>query len=200
MPSIARPNRSISAAPATPIGSALNTISGTILRVKWLDCARCSSRCSTGHRSSNTYGKAPSTCARCSVIRKNEAMARNLSTTNPLEIHFGIGRDVHNLSPNFWLYTKGFIPPVGSWGEFDVDLTRSLEHAVELVRATLGAGQLPVTLGGDGHLVPHWTSIGSPDELRAALADPRKWRAFCISPATVMCRPRSLRSSILWKK
>lgn len=34
------------------------------------------------------------------------------------------------------------------------------------------------TISSDGHLVPHWASIQSPDELRSALADRIKWRAF----------------------
>lgn len=34
------------------------------------------------------------------------------------------------------------------------------------------------TIGSDGRLVPHEASIQSPDDLRAALADPQKWRAF----------------------
>src|SRR5262249_28190658 len=47
---------------------------------------RCRSRCNTGHRRKKRYGKAPSTCARCSVIRKKAAMARNPSSTTPLGI------------------------------------------------------------------------------------------------------------------
>src|SRR5262249_31000228 len=45
--------------------------------------------CSTGHRRNNTYGKAPSTCARCSVIRKRRqwpgtrvARPRSVSAAN----------------------------------------------------------------------------------------------------------------------
>ncbi len=34
------------------------------------------------------------------------------------------------------------------------------------------------TIGSDGTLVPHEASIQSPDDLRAAFADSRKWRAF----------------------
>jgi hypothetical protein len=47
----------------------------------------------------------------------------NLGTPDPIEIHFGIGRDAHDLSPNFWQYDIGFIPPVGTWQAFDVDLS-----------------------------------------------------------------------------
>lgn len=47
----------------------------------------------------------------------------NLGTPDPIEIHFGIGRDVHDPSPNFWQYNIGFIPPVDGWRAFDVDLS-----------------------------------------------------------------------------
>src|SRR5258706_5612230 len=47
----------------------------------------------------------------------------NLTTNDPIEIHFGIGRDVHTVSPNFWQYNIGVIPPVNAWKQFDVDLT-----------------------------------------------------------------------------
>ena len=46
----------------------------------------------------------------------------NLGTPDPIEIHFGIGRDAHDLSPNFWQYNVGFIPPANTWKAFDVDL------------------------------------------------------------------------------
>jgi hypothetical protein len=50
----------------------------------------------------------------------------NLATADPIEIHFGIGRDIHSfpLAANFWQYNIGFIPPVGVWKQFDVDLTQ----------------------------------------------------------------------------
>ncbi len=47
----------------------------------------------------------------------------DLATANSLEIHFGLGRDVNTLSPDFWQYNIGFIPPLNAWGEYVVDLT-----------------------------------------------------------------------------
>ncbi len=49
----------------------------------------------------------------------------NLATNDPIEIHFGIGRDIHSfpVTANFWQCNIGFIPPVGVWKQFDVDLT-----------------------------------------------------------------------------
>ena len=41
------------------------------------------------------------------------------------------------------------------------------------------------TLGPDGHLIPHWPSIRSPDELRSALHDDEKWRSFLFELASL---------------
>lgn len=44
----------------------------------------------------------------------------DIGADEPLEIHFGIGSQT-----NFWQYDAGFIPPLGSWAQFSVDLTSS---------------------------------------------------------------------------
>jgi hypothetical protein len=47
----------------------------------------------------------------------------DIGNPNPLEIHFGIGRDIFTPGPNVWQYNVGLIPPSGAWGEYVVDLT-----------------------------------------------------------------------------
>jgi hypothetical protein len=44
----------------------------------------------------------------------------DVGAPDALEIHFCIGN-----SGNFWQYNQGFTPPLGSWQEFDVDLSLS---------------------------------------------------------------------------
>jgi flagellar hook capping protein FlgD len=61
----------------------------------------------------------------------------DLGTDDPLEIHFGLGRDVHSLSPNFWVYNIGVIPPVNAWQEYVVDLTAPADWT-----QTFGTGTL----------------------------------------------------------
>ena len=47
----------------------------------------------------------------------------DVGTSEPLEIHFGFGRDILDTSPNDWQYNVGLIPPLHAWGQYIVDLT-----------------------------------------------------------------------------
>jgi hypothetical protein len=47
----------------------------------------------------------------------------DLATDDPAEIHFSLGRDTFDPSPNTWQYNVGLIPPVNGWAEYVVDLT-----------------------------------------------------------------------------
>src|SRR5262249_9730132 len=56
-------------------------------------------------------------------ITRVRVWLNDVGTSQPLEIHFGLGRNVFDPSPNFWQYDVGMIPPAQAWGEYVVDLT-----------------------------------------------------------------------------
>lgn len=92
---------------------------------------------------------------------------RDVGNPNPLEIHFGIGRDIFQPSPNVWQYNVGLIPPSGSWGEYVVDLTSANWTQVQ------GSGTLLDAVSGVQtihlrHDVPPF--MGNPDPIQADFA------------------------------
>jgi len=53
-------------------------------------------------------------------IKEMRFWLNDIGNANPLEIHFALG-DAGG--ENFWQYNTGFIPALGSWTQFSVDLT-----------------------------------------------------------------------------
>lgn len=92
--------------------------------------------------------------------------------TNPgapraLEIHFALGS-----LENFWQYDTGFIPPSGSWAQFDVDLTTGPTGWTQIINQTVPPGTFATALQAvDKVLIRHDHAPYSqtPDTISATL-------------------------------
>jgi len=86
----------------------------------------------------------------------------DVGATQPLEIHFGIGRDMLDASPNFWQYNVGMIPPAQSWGQYVIDLTSANFTRIQGTGTLADALQNAKTILLRHDVAPY---IGTPDAM-----------------------------------
>lgn len=88
----------------------------------------------------------------------------DVGDSQPLEIHFGIGRDLFSPGTNFWQYNVGLIPPFHAWAEYVVDLTSADWTQLHGAGSFASAVQDVRTIHLRHDRAPY---VGSPDPIQA---------------------------------